>query len=232
VAARGKKVGQNTWNACEYTFHLSTGFTYDITVKYREEELQKTGIMLREDAPLEAKFVLPFNEGNLIVRLHTKSGSAPYRSFGVVVSDEGTTVAQDSSVEEKFEATSLRDDRAYDVVVQYLGQEWRQTGVTIGDDGSAEKESVFVLPWDEGLLAVLLRAGDRPLPNVATVVVADSTGREVAQDTASDRLTVVLHADEKYTIRVRYKDQPEQQREVQVSANTSREETFNFSLVQ
>jgi hypothetical protein len=175
---------------------------------------------------------LPFNEGNLIVRLHTKSGSAPYRSFGVVVSDEGTTVAQDSSVEEKFEATSLRDDRAYDVVVQYLGQEWRQTGVTIGDDGSAEKESVFVLPWDEGLLAVLLRAGDRPLPNVATVVVADSTGREVAQDTASDRLTVVLHADEKYTIRVRYKDQPEQQREVQVSANTSREETFNFSLVQ
>ncbi len=230
VASRGKKVGQNTRNDCEPTFHLSTGFTYDITVKYREEELQKTGIMLGEDAPLEARFVLPFNEGGLIVRLHTKSGSAPYRSFGVVVSDKGATAAQDSSVKEKFEATSLRDDRAYDVAVQYEGQEWRQTGVTIGEDGSAEKE--FVLPWDEGLLAVLLRAGDKPLPDVATVVVADPTGRQVAQDSASDRLSVVLHADEEYTIRVRYKDQPEQQRTVQVSADKLREETFNFALVQ
>jgi len=211
----------------ESTFQLSTGLAYDVMAKYDETEMQKTGIRVQEDKTEEARFVLPYNEGDLTVLLQTKSGNIPRKSFNVAISHKGTVVASDSSAREKFKVF-LRDDRTYLVTVKYEDKEWQQAGITVKEDSPTEQS--FVLPWDEGTLTVLVRAGGKPLPDSARIVVIDSAGNEVASGSfVKDKFTAVLHADEEYTIRVRYKDQSEQQRKVWVRANRSIEETFSFA---
>jgi len=208
------------------TFLLSTSLVYDVNVKYEEELLEKTGVRVQGDKTEEVKLSLPYNEADLIVLLRTKSGNIPRKSFSVAVSHKGTVVASNSSVSEKFK-TFLRDDRAYLITINYQGQEQHQTGVTVVED--SPKELPFVLPWDEGTLTVLVRAGGRPLPESARIVITDSAGKEVAGDYAKDRYTVILHTEEEYTIRILYKDQPEQQKKVRVSADRLTEETFSFA---
>lgn len=228
IGSGGREVTRSSGRSEPMGFRLSTGFAYDVAVKYGEEDFKVTGVKLKSDEDEEVKLTLPFNETDLAVLLYTKNGGAPRKSFNAVVSYRGTTVASASSAKERFLAETLRDDRPYVVTVEYEGQKFQQTGVML-KEGTVTEQS-FNLPWDEGVLAVLVRVGDKvQSANSAGITVLDAAGREVASQWTTDRYTVVLHTEKEYTVRVQYKNQPEQQRKVLVSADKLTEETFNFA---
>jgi hypothetical protein len=218
------------------TFQLSADLLYEVTVTYGGQDWQQTNIRLTQGQTIDARFDLPFDEGDLAVLLRTKSGHPPQKPYGVVISYDAETVHSNPSVEDSVKV-ALRDDRGYHVAVYYEDQQLQETNGIVKQEpnvlvkADALTEQRFELPWDEGALTVVLRAGDNPLPDAATVTVSDATGTVVKQERfVYDRFTAVLHADQEYTVRVQYKDWPEQQKPVRLGANQSIEEVFTFPL--
>jgi len=239
VYSNGRLVDLGSTYRGEYSVYLTSGY-YDIGIVYPENEYSNyyyhikfpplTG-NLRKDVAIVGgisntiTFTIP-TESYLAAVVYTKNGALAQKYYETFITSDGQDIAEGYTGASDPTRFILRADVSYDVTIQYDGEELKKKSIIL-QDGMVD-EVKFWLPYDEGNVNIVLRSRNDSLPEDATVSILDANGNEIESWQMRDEFNEVLHADLEYTILVKYKDQPAQEKIFLVRAGETIEMKFTF----